>query len=80
MARRRWKESLPDCRLKTIEWHVLRRRRAGDVGGAEIRALPRLREAGRSPPAPPVFHHNLLDVVAMVELTPVIFDPDATVY
>ena len=28
----------------------------------------------------PVFHHNLLDVVAMVELTPVIFDPDATVY
>jgi len=81
MARRRWKGLLPDCRLKTIEWRVLRRRRAGDVGSAEIPGLyhdyVRRGEAHR---LLPVFHHNLLDVVAMVELTPVIFDPEVGVY
>jgi len=28
----------------------------------------------------PIFHHNMLDVVAMVELLPALFDPDAVVY
>jgi uncharacterized protein YprB with RNaseH-like and TPR domain len=81
MARRRWKELLPDCKLKTIEWRVLRRRRAGDVGGAEIPGLYHdYVKRGETHRLLPVFHHNLLDVVAMVELTPVIFDPDVTVY
>jgi uncharacterized protein YprB with RNaseH-like and TPR domain len=81
MARRRWKDLLPDCRLKTIEWRVLRRRRAGDVGGAEIPGLYHdYVKRGEAHRLLPVFHHNLLDVVAMVELTPVIFDPDARVY
>jgi uncharacterized protein YprB with RNaseH-like and TPR domain len=81
MARRRWKELLPDCRLKTIEWHVLRRRRAGDVGGAEIPGLYHdYVKRGEAHRLLPVFHHNLLDVVAMAELTPVIFDPDAAIY
>jgi len=81
MARRRWKEHLPDCRLKTIEWRVLRRRRAGDVGGAEIPGLYHdYVKRGEAHRLLPVFHHNLLDVVAMVELTPVIFDPDVGVY
>jgi uncharacterized protein YprB with RNaseH-like and TPR domain len=81
MARRRWKELLPDCRLKTIEWHVLRRRRAGDVGGAEIPGLYHdYVKRGEAHRLLPVFHHNLLDVVAMVELTPVIFDPEIGVY
>jgi len=81
MARRRWKGILPDCRLKTIEWHVLRRRRAGDVGGAEIPGLYHdYVKRGEAHRLLPVFHHNLLDVVAMVELTPVIFDPETEVY
>jgi uncharacterized protein YprB with RNaseH-like and TPR domain len=81
MARRRWKEHLPDCRLKTIEWRVLRRRRAGDVGGAEIPGLYHdYVKRGEAHRLLPVFHHNLLDVVAMVELTPVIFDPEIGVY
>jgi uncharacterized protein YprB with RNaseH-like and TPR domain len=81
MARRRWKGILPDCRLKTIEWHVLRRRRAGDVGGGEIPGLYHdYVKRGEAHRLLPVFHHNLLDVVAMVELTPVIFDPETEVY
>lgn len=81
MSRRRWKGLLPDCRLKTIEWRVLRRRRAGDVGGAEIPGLYHdYVKRGEAHRLIPVFHHNLLDVVAMVELTPVLFDFDAAVY
>ncbi|HKQ20232.1 MAG TPA: ribonuclease H-like domain-containing protein [Candidatus Eisenbacteria bacterium] len=81
MARRRWKEMLPNCRLTTLEWHVLRRRRAGDVGGAEIPGLYHdYVKRGEAHRLLPVFHHNLLDVVAMVELTPPLFDPEATVY
>jgi uncharacterized protein YprB with RNaseH-like and TPR domain len=81
MARRRWKELLPDCRLKTLEWHVLRRRRAGDIGGVEIPGLYHdYVKRGEAHRLLPVFHHNLLDVVAMVELTPPLFDSEATVY
>jgi uncharacterized protein YprB with RNaseH-like and TPR domain len=81
MARRRWKEQLPNCRLTTLEWHVLRRRRAGDVGGAEIPGLYHdYVKRGEAHRLLPVFHHNLLDVVAMVELTPPLFDHDVGVY
>jgi hypothetical protein len=81
MARRRWKTMLPDCKLKTIEWRVLRRRRAGDVGGSEIPGLYHdYVKRGEAYRLIPVFHHNMLDVAAMVELTPVIFDPDAPIY
>jgi len=81
MARRRWKHTLPDCRLKTLEWHVLRRRRGGDVSGAEIPGLYHdFVKRGEPHRLLPVFHHNLLDVVAMVELIPPLFDPDAVTY
>ena len=69
MARRRWKETLPDCRLKTLEWHVLRRRRSGDVGGAEIPGLYHdYVKRGESHRLLPVFHHNLLDVITMADI------------
>ena len=68
-ARRRWKASLPDCRLLTLEWYILGRRRMGDVGGWEVPCIyhefvhtkdaTRLRD---------VLRHNLLDVLAMAEL------------
>jgi len=81
MARRRWKHTLPDCRLKTLEWHVLRRRRAGDVSGAEIPGLYHdFVKRGEPHRLLPVFHNNLLDVVAMAELIPPLFDPDAVTY
>ncbi len=75
MARRRWKHALPDCRLKTLEWRILRRRRAGDVSGAEIPGLYHdYVKRGEPHRLIPVFHHNLLDVVAMVELIPPLFE------
>jgi hypothetical protein len=81
LARRRWKQTLPDCKLKTLEWRVLRRRRSGDVGGSDIPGLYHdFVQRGEAHRLVPVFHHNMLDVVAMVELLPALFDPDAVVY
>lgn len=68
-ARRRWRSELPDCRLQTLEHHVCRRRRSGDVPGEEVPGLyhdfVRYGDAYR---LVPVFHHNLLDVIAMAEI------------
>jgi len=76
MVRRRWKELLPDCRLKTLEWRVLRRLRAGDIDGGEIPgAYHEYVKNGQPHRLIPVFHHNLLDVVAMAELLPRLFEP-----
>lgn len=82
MARRRWREHLPNCRLQTLEWRILRRRRGGgDVDGSEIPGLYHdYVKRGEPHRLVPVFHHNLLDVVAMVELTPPLFDPSTGTY
>ena len=81
MVRRRWKRQLPDCKLKTLEWRVLRRRRSGDVWGYEIPGLYHdYVQNGQPHRLIPVFHHNMLDVVAMVELIPAVFDPETVVY
>ena len=81
MARRRWRGQLPNCRLKTLEWHVLRRRRAGDVDGSEIPGIyHEYVKHGQPHRLLPIFHHNLLDLVAMAELLPKLFDPETPVY
>ena len=76
MVRRRWKDILPNCKLKTLEWRVLRRLRAGDIDGAEIPyAYHEYVKHGQPHRLIPVFHHNLLDLVAMAELLPRLFEP-----
>jgi uncharacterized protein YprB with RNaseH-like and TPR domain len=71
VARRRWRGQFADCRLQTLEWHVLRRRRAGDVDGAAIPGIYHdYVKRGEPHRLLPVFHHNLLDLVAMAELLP----------
>jgi len=77
MVRRRWKDVLPNCKLKTLEWRVLRRLRAGDIDGAEIPyAYHEYVKHGQPHRLIPVFHHNLLDLVAMAELLPLLFEPN----
>lgn len=68
-SRRRWKGSIPDCRLKTLELHVCRRWRAGDVPGDEVPGLYHdFVRRGDPYRLIPVFHHNLLDVISMDEV------------
>lgn len=68
-ARRRWKHRLPDCRLLTLEWHILGRRRFGDVEGWIVPCIyhefVHTRNASR---LKQVLRHNLMDVLSMAEL------------
>ncbi len=76
-SRRRWKGRLPDCRLTTIERHVTRRRRVGDVSGAEVPDLYHAFVRDGDPyPLVPVFHHNLLDVITMAEILTALCRPE----
>lgn len=68
-ARRRWRLELPDCRLQTLESRVCRRRRTGDVPGAEVPGLYHDYVKHGDPwRLVPVFHHNLLDVITMADV------------
>ena len=68
-ARRRWKSRLSDFRLTTLELHVCRRRRSGDVPGEEVPGLYHDYVRNGDPyRLIPVFHHNMLDVITMAEI------------
>ena len=76
-ARRRWRRELPDCRLQTLEHHVCRRRRSGDVPGEEVPGLYHdFVRHGDAYRLVPVFHHNLLDVIAMAEIMRALCGPE----
>ena len=68
-SRRRWRGRFEDCRLQTIERHVCRRRRSGDVPSDEVPGLYHdYVRRGDPYRLIPVFHHNLLDVITMHEI------------
>jgi uncharacterized protein YprB with RNaseH-like and TPR domain len=68
-ARRVWKHRLPNCKLVTLEWHILGRRRIGDVPGWEVPCIyhefVHTKDARK---IHDVLRHNLIDVVSMAEL------------
>jgi len=71
VARRLWKRSLPDCKLSTVESHVLGVERSeADVPGAWIPGmyLDYLR-TGDASEMSRVIYHNLIDVLSLVSLT-----------
>lgn len=77
LARRRWKHTLEDCRLQTLELYVCRRRRSGDVPGEFVPGIYHEWVRGGDPYAlVPVFHHNLLDVVTMAEILHALCQPE----
>ncbi len=70
LARRLWRETLPDCSLGTVERHVLGARRgADDVPGFEVpaRYLAWLRTR-RTEGLSGVLTHNVSDIVALTAL------------
>lgn len=68
-ARRLWRRRLPDCRLGTVETHVLGVEREGDIPGGLIPSVYveylRRRHPGE---LPRVFAHNRDDVLSLVAL------------
>jgi len=78
-SRRRWKERLADFRLTTLELHVCRRRRSGDVPGEEVPGLYHDYVRNGDPyRLIPVFHHNMLDVITMAEILGALCSAEAT--
>jgi len=68
-SRRHWRGVLPNCKLQTLELHVCRRRRVGDIPGSEIpHVYHSFVRTGDPYPMIPVFHHNMLDLITMSEL------------
>jgi uncharacterized protein YprB with RNaseH-like and TPR domain len=68
-SRRHWRQSLPNCKLQTLELHVCRRRRVGDIPSSEIPQLYHdFVRTGDPYLLVRVFHHNMLDLITMSEL------------
>jgi len=68
-ARRRWKHTLPNCRLQTLESHLCQRVRQGDIPGSAIPdAYHRFVDTGDARELADILHHNLLDLLTMAQL------------
>jgi uncharacterized protein YprB with RNaseH-like and TPR domain len=74
-ARRRWRDQLPDCRLQTLEQRLCGRHRAGDIPGARVpETYHRYVRSGEGREMQLVLHHNLLDLITLVQLAAQLLD------
>jgi len=68
-SRRRWRKTVPNCRLQTLERFICGRNRTGDIPGAEIpdayHDFVRTADATR---IKQIMHHNLLDLLTLAQL------------
>lgn len=71
LARRRFRGTVPDCRLETLERHICGRDRGDDIPASEIpqryRDFVRSRDAGL---LESIIRHNQLDLLTLAELLP----------
>jgi len=68
-ARRQWGPWLPNCRLQTLEQHLLGWRRIGDVPSSDIPDLfHHFIRTGNADLIRPVLEHNQLDLISCTEL------------
>ncbi len=69
VARRMWRGRLPNCRLGTLEQHILQRTRVGDVPSSQVPDLfHHFYRTGNARPLAPVLEHNRIDLVSCAEL------------
>jgi len=68
-VRRRWGRRMPDCRLQTVEQHILGRRRSGDIPGSEIpQAYHNFVLTRNAVDIKKILEHNISDIAAMIEI------------
>lgn len=68
-ARRRWRKTLPDCKLQTIERMICRRSRTGDIAGHLIPgAYDHYVQTGVTSEMEQVLYHNAMDLVTMLDV------------
>ncbi len=70
LARRLWRDRLPNCRLKTLERHVCRYHRAEDdiPGWAIPEAYRRFVTQGETDDLERIVYHNQMDLLTLVDL------------
>lgn len=69
VCRRAWKDSLPNCKLQTLETHICRRPRYGDIPGDQIpEAYHSFVRTGDARQMINILHHNMLDIITMADL------------
>jgi uncharacterized protein YprB with RNaseH-like and TPR domain len=68
-SRRRWRGSVPNCRLRTLERRLCGRERVGDIPGSMIgEAYRSFVRSGDARPIAAILRHNALDLATMGEL------------
>lgn len=68
-ARRKWRNTLPDCKLQTIERHVCRRGRTGDIAGHMIPgAYDHFVRTSDTREMEQVLYHNAVDLVTLLDV------------
>lgn len=68
-ARRKWRGTLPDCKLQTIERLVCRRGRTGDIAGHMIPgAYDHYVRTGDTSEMEQVLYHNTVDLVTLLDV------------
>ena len=69
----------PNHRLQTLEMHFCKRRRVGDISGAEIPdAYHEFVRTGDAKDMANIFHHNRLDLVTMLQLVTVFLSGESS--
>ena len=69
VSRRIWKGRLPDCRLQTLERHVCKRTRSGDIPGEQIpEAYHAFVRTGNAAEMAQCVKHNRLDLLTLADL------------
>jgi uncharacterized protein YprB with RNaseH-like and TPR domain len=69
LARRRWKNELPDCKLQTLEERICGRSRQGDISGKLIPgAYHEYVKTGFERDLDLILFHNALDLVTLLDL------------
>ena len=69
-SRRRWKDTLPNCKLQTLERFICGRRRSGDIPGEAIpAAYHQFVRNGDARGIKAILHHNALDLVTLLQLS-----------
>ncbi|MCO6047014.1 ribonuclease H-like domain-containing protein [Aeoliella sp. ICT_H6.2] len=68
-ARRKWRTTLPDCKLQTIERMICRRSRTGDIAGHLIPgAYDHYVQTGKTTEMEQVLYHNAIDLVTLLDV------------
>lgn len=74
-SRRTWGDELPNCRLQTLEKHLLGMKRHEDVPSSMVPAFyKKYIQTGNIGPLVPIIEHNKLDVITLAKILSLLYE------